>query len=72
MYNFNVHASNLLLLYKTLKMSYGTEKCKAIILTQVFNKAQSTIQTIKSRRMRWAGHATCMGVVRNAYRILLK
>jgi hypothetical protein len=25
---------------------------------------------IKSRRMRWAGHVTRMGVKRNAYRIL--
>jgi hypothetical protein len=26
---------------------------------------------IKSRRMRWAGHVTCMGEKRNAYKILV-
>jgi hypothetical protein len=29
------------------------------------------IRTIKSRRMRWAGHVARMGEKRNAYRILL-
>jgi hypothetical protein len=27
---------------------------------------------IKSRRMKWAGHVTCMGAERNAYRILVR
>jgi hypothetical protein len=31
----------------------------------------SIIRTIKSRRMRWAGHVARMGEKRNAYRILL-
>jgi hypothetical protein len=31
----------------------------------------SAINMIKSRRMRWAGHAECMGESRNACRILL-
>jgi hypothetical protein len=31
----------------------------------------SIIRVIKSRRMRWAGHATRMGERRNAYRILV-
>jgi hypothetical protein len=30
------------------------------------------IRVIKSRRMRWARHATRMGEVRNAYRILVE
>jgi hypothetical protein len=29
------------------------------------------IRMIISRRMRWAGHATCIGEKRNAYRILV-
>jgi hypothetical protein len=29
------------------------------------------IRIIKSRRMRWAGHVTCMGDKRNAYRVLV-
>jgi hypothetical protein len=31
----------------------------------------SIIRVTKSRRMRWAGHATRMGEKRNAYRILV-
>jgi hypothetical protein len=31
----------------------------------------SIIRVIKSRRMRWAGHAARMGERRNAYRILV-
>jgi hypothetical protein len=31
----------------------------------------SIIRMIKSRRMRWTGHATRMGEKRNAYRILV-
>jgi hypothetical protein len=31
----------------------------------------SIIRMIMSRRMRWAGHVTCMRVKRNAYRILV-
>jgi hypothetical protein len=31
----------------------------------------SIIRMIKSRRMRWEGHAACMGEKRNAYRILV-
>jgi hypothetical protein len=27
---------------------------------------------IKSRRIRWAGHVTCMGEMRNAYKILVR
>jgi hypothetical protein len=30
----------------------------------------NTIRIIKSRRMRWAGHISCMGKNRNVYRIL--
>jgi hypothetical protein len=29
------------------------------------------IQVIKSRRLRWAGHVTCMGDSRSAYRVLV-
>jgi hypothetical protein len=32
----------------------------------------SIIRMIKSRRMRWAGHVTCMGMILNAYRILVR
>jgi hypothetical protein len=30
----------------------------------------SNIRVIKSRRIRWAGHAACIGEMRNAYNIL--
>jgi hypothetical protein len=33
--------------------------------------SQSIIRTIKSRRMRWAGHVARMGENRNAYRLLV-
>jgi PAS domain-containing protein len=33
--------------------------------------SRSIIRVIKSRRMRWAGHAARMGERRNAYRILV-
>jgi hypothetical protein len=36
-----------------------------------FYSLPSIIRIIKSRRMRWAGHAAQMGMKRNAYRILL-
>ena len=29
------------------------------------------VRVIKSRRMRWAGHVTCMGVMRSVYRVLV-
>jgi hypothetical protein len=29
------------------------------------------IRVIKARRMRWAGHAACMGEMRNVYSILV-
>jgi hypothetical protein len=32
----------------------------------------SIIRVIKSMRMRWTGHASDMGEIRNAYRILLR
>jgi hypothetical protein len=31
----------------------------------------NTIRTIKSRRMRWAGHVARIGEKRNAYRVLV-
>jgi hypothetical protein len=34
-------------------------------------KYSSIIRIIKSRRMRWAGHAAPMGEKRNAYRMLV-
>jgi len=30
------------------------------------------IRVVKSRRMRWSGHVSCMEEVRNAYRILVR
>jgi hypothetical protein len=38
MYNFIVHASNLILPYESLKMVQWTETRKVNILTQVFTK----------------------------------
>jgi len=32
---------------------------------------QIVLGRFKSRRMRWAGHAACMGEIRNAYKILV-
>jgi hypothetical protein len=31
----------------------------------------SVVRIIKSRRMRWAGHVSCMGEKRTAYRLLV-
>jgi hypothetical protein len=36
-----------------------------------FYPSPSIIRTMKSRRMRWAGHVARMGEKRNAYRILV-
>jgi hypothetical protein len=36
-----------------------------------FYSSPSIIRTIKSRRMRWAGHVARMGVKRHAYRLLV-
>jgi hypothetical protein len=33
--------------------------------------SQNIIMVIKSRRVRWAGHAACMREVRNVYKILV-
>jgi hypothetical protein len=30
------------------------------------------IREIKSRRMKWVGHAACMGEIRNAYKMLVR
>jgi hypothetical protein len=30
------------------------------------------VRVIKSRRMRWSGHITCMGEMRNEYIILVR
>jgi hypothetical protein len=30
-----------------------------------------TIRQVKSRRMRWAGHVTCMGEQRKVYKVLV-
>jgi hypothetical protein len=38
---------------------------------ELHNLYSSPIRTIKSRRMRWAGHVALMGAKRNAYRILV-
>jgi len=32
----------------------------------------NTIRVIKSRRMRWAGHVTCTGAIKNVYKILVR
>lgn len=31
----------------------------------------NVIRMIKSERMRWAGHAACMGAMRNAYNVFV-
>jgi hypothetical protein len=46
----------------------------AICLEDIFplcNNSLSIVRVIKSRRMRWEGHAARMGERRNAYRILV-
>jgi hypothetical protein len=45
-----------------------------LLLEELHNLASSpsVIRVIKSRRMRWAGHAARMGAKRNAYRILMR
>jgi hypothetical protein len=35
------------------------------------SSSPNIIRTIESRRMRYAGHAACMGAKRNAYRVLV-
>jgi hypothetical protein len=35
------------------------------------SSSPNIIRTIKSRRMRYAGHSACMGVKRNAYKVLV-
>jgi hypothetical protein len=42
-----------------------------LIFTMCVDTTPSIIKVIKSRRMRWAGHAARMGERRNAYRILV-
>jgi hypothetical protein len=37
----------------------------------LFYSSSSIIRIIKSRRMRWAGNATRMGVKRNVYRLFV-
>jgi hypothetical protein len=37
----------------------------------ILNSSQNIIRQVKSRRMRWAGHAACMGEERNVYRVLM-
>jgi hypothetical protein len=37
-----------------------------------FRNTEPPPEMIKSRRIRWAGHITCMGDKRNAYRILVR
>ena len=41
-------------------------------MTVVFqNGCTNIVRVIKSRRMRWAGHVTCMGERRGVYRVLV-
>jgi len=35
------------------------------------NSSPNIVRVIKSRRMRWAGHVTCMGERRSLYRVLV-
>jgi hypothetical protein len=37
-----------------------------------FVLSPNTIRQIKSRKMRWAGHVSCMGEERKAYRVLMR
>jgi hypothetical protein len=50
-----------------------TGDCRKLHKEELHNlySSPSIIRMIKSRRMRWAGHATRIEVKRNAYRILV-
>jgi hypothetical protein len=37
----------------------------------ILYSSPNIIRLIKSRRMRWAGHVTCMGEGRNVYKVLM-
>jgi hypothetical protein len=43
----------------------------AFSVSQSYTPSPNIIRTIKSRRMRWAGHVARIGEKRNAYRILV-
>jgi hypothetical protein len=45
------------------------ENC--IIRSFTLYSSTNIIRMIKSRRMRWVGHAACIGEMRNAYKILV-
>jgi hypothetical protein len=51
----------------SLRVREAGENCVMIS----FITSSNVIRLIKSRRMRWAEHAACMGKMRNAYRILV-
>jgi hypothetical protein len=54
---------------------FGLKKAEMIDWRQLQNElhnmyaSKNIIRTIKSRRMKWAGHVACMGLKRNAYRL---
>jgi hypothetical protein len=50
-----------------------TEEWRKLHKDELHNlySSPNIIRTIKSRRMRWAGHVACMGEKINAYRILV-
>jgi hypothetical protein len=56
-----------------LKRDEVTEGWRKLHNEELHNlySSPSIIRMIKSRRMRWAGHVTCIGEKRNAYRILV-
>jgi len=64
---------------RTLRRIYGpkkdevTEEWRRLPHEELYdlNSTQNIIHVIKSRRMRWAGHVSCMGERRGMYRVLV-
>jgi hypothetical protein len=63
---------------RVLRKIFGPKRDEVIGWTKLHNEElrnlyclPSIIRSIKSRRMRWAGHVARMGEKRNAYRILM-
>jgi hypothetical protein len=56
-----------------LKIGEVTRDWRNVHNEELYNlySLQSIIRMNKSRRMRWAGHVTQMGVKRNVYKILV-
>jgi hypothetical protein len=56
---------------KMLKRMFGSKKGdweNSIMRSVNFYFSANIIRVIKSRRMRWVGHVSCMAEMRNAYK----